>query len=255
MNHTILPIRAFNDNYIWLIIKPQMKTVTCIDPGDAAPVLMFLEAHQLKLTHILITHHHFDHTGGVATLKSSYPEALVIGPYDERITGISRQVKENDKVDIEQLPSSFDVIETPGHTSTHICFYHQEMALLFSGDTLFSAGCGRLFEGTPQEMLASLEKLSQLPDKTTVYCAHEYTHANLRFAATIEPRNKTIQAELHNTQHATLTLPSTMAKEKNINPFLRCGEISVIEKAKEYEKTELSKIAVFRVIRELKDRF
>lgn len=255
MNHTIEPLQAFNDNYIWLISKPQKKEVVCIDPGDASPVLTYLTKHQLSLSHILITHHHFDHIGGLSTLKSHYPTAETYGPLDSRIPHLDHIVKEGDIFDIDSIKLSARVIETPGHTKTHICFYLSEIDALFCGDTLFSAGCGRLFEGSAEEMTSSLNKLTQLPPQTKIFCAHEYTLNNLQFAHQIEPNNQLIIDALKVLKPNTLSLPSSLKKELKINPFLRCEQSVVMEKAREHDKEVKSQVDTFRVIRKLKDNF
>lgn len=212
----ILPI--LTDNYAYIIEESGKAMVA--DPGEAAPVIRFLEQNALTLTHILCTHHHGDHVGGVMELKAK-TNAAVIGPAKERIEGVDILVKHGDHVE------GFEVIETPGHTLGHVCYYAP--GILFSGDTLFSMGCGRLFEGTPTDMWASLQKLSNLPDDTHVYCGHEYTQSNGRFCLSIEPDNSDIVlrmaevAELRSSGKPTL--PVTLGTEKSTNLFLRAGSV------------------------------
>lgn len=255
MLEIILPIPAFNDNYIWLIKKPNHDKVVCIDPGEAEPVLSYLKSEQLTLSHILITHHHFDHIGGVPTLKSHFPDLVTYGPIDPRISKLDHIVKEGDQFEIKHLDLKLTVIETPGHTKTHICFHIPSIKALFCGDTLFSAGCGRLFEGTPEDMASSLKKLSALPKDTRVFCAHEYTRQNLMFADTIEPGNQDVIKALNALAPDSLSLPSTLEKEFKINPFLRCDKHKIIETARQHDNTIKNETDTFRVIRKLKDNF
>lgn len=255
MQYTIFPIPAFNDNYIWLIIKPQQREVICIDPGDAAPVIDYLELNKLTIVQILITHHHFDHAGGIIELKTRYPDTVVTGPNDRRISLLDNHVKEGDRVAMEHFPFAFEVIETPGHTRTHICFYSSDLGALFSGDTLFSAGCGRLFEGSAAQMIHSLNKLRSLPNDTKVYCGHEYTLNNLKFAQTIEPTNQLIKDTLIKLSPNQLSLPSTLKMERAMNPFLRWDNEIVRNKAKSIDPTIMNDADIFRVIRRLKDEF
>jgi len=217
----ITEVNAFSDNYIWLL--EQEATLTCVDPGDAAPVLQALKQYNKALTHILITHHHKDHIGGIKALKEAYPTCTVIGP--ESVQHLADKcVQHHDLITIEDM--TFQVIATPGHTLDHLCYYHPKA--LFCGDTLFSAGCGRLFEGTPDIMWQSLSLLKALPAETPVYCAHEYTQANVDFARSIEPNNSALRT--YSTWVASqrkqnqCTLPSSIAQECAINPFMRADE-------------------------------
>ena len=219
-------IPAFKDNYIWLLTRGQRAFV--VDPGDAAPVCSRLQADGLTLEGILITHHHADHQGGVAELQARWP-AGVYAPGNESITGCTRPLRGGERIDV--LGQTFDVMAVPGHTSGHLAYYAP--GLLFCGDTLFGAGCGRLFEGTPAQMSASLDRIAALPDDTLIYCAHEYTEMNLRFALAVEPDNPALRARVAKVaaQRAAglPSVPSTLAEEKATNPFLRCGEAAVIE--------------------------
>ncbi|MCD5992650.1 hydroxyacylglutathione hydrolase [Pseudomonas sp. CDFA 602] len=251
---------AFNDNYIWLLQDLSTRQCAVVDPGDAKPVLDWLAQNpDHRLTDILITHHHNDHVGGVVQLKKA-TQARVSGPADENIP--ERDVALADLEEISVLGMTFTVHAVPGHTLGHIAFYHDEATtpLLFSGDTLFAAGCGRLFEGTPEQMHESLQRLNRFADNTQVYCAHEYTLSNLRFAQAVEPDNTDIAHRLAEVtrwrNENRISLPSTMALERLTNPFLRTHETSVKEKADERSGHEnTSQTAVFATLRAWKDKF
>lgn len=255
-------INAFSDNYIWLITHPDSYGAFIVDPGDAAPVRKVLEARQLQLAGILVTHHHADHTGGVAELTET-GNITVYGPANSAIKGITHALHDQDHVTI--LGHEFSVLSVPGHTLDHIAYFHHgDQPVLFCGDTLFSAGCGRLFEGTPRQMSESLNKFKQLPDKTKVYCAHEYTSGNLKFAQAVEPKNKIIRDYIEEVnalrQAEKATIPSSIEREKQINPFLRTEHPDVVSAAKkrgpDQSLTENSVCHdVLRVIREWKDNF
>jgi hydroxyacylglutathione hydrolase len=252
----ISALPAFTDNYIWLLQDPDTRRCAVVDPGDAAPVQAWLAANpEWVLSDILITHHHHDHVGGVEQLKKA-TDAKVYGPASETIPGRDVALKDNDRVTV--LGCDFDVIEIPGHTLGHIAYYHQ--GLLFCGDTLFAAGCGRLFEGTPEQMYTSLTRLAALPEETQVFCAHEYTLSNLRFAIAVEPGNQDTVERLANVtqqrEAGIITLPSTLALEKRTNPFLRTGETSVKEKVDERNGPHnRAPSAVFAALRAWKDKF
>lgn len=229
----ISALPAFTDNYIWLLQDHSTQRCAVVDPGDAAPVRAWLDAHPgWTLSDILITHHHHDHVGGVESLKSA-TNATVYGPASENIP--ARDIALGDNASITVLGLDFDVHAVPGHTLGHIAYYHR--GLLFCGDTLFAAGCGRLFEGTPEQMHQSLSRLAALPEDTLVYCTHEYTLSNLKFAAAVEPGNPDVAARLEKVaeqrNQGVMTLPSTLALEKLTNPFLRTAETSVKQKADE----------------------
>ncbi|MBK1679174.1 hydroxyacylglutathione hydrolase [Rhodocyclus tenuis] len=228
-----IAIPAFADNYIWLL--RQGSSALVVDPGDAAPVLAFLRREGLRLAAILVTHHHADHQGGIAGLLAASREAgvepAVFGPAAESITALSEPLRGGETIRSEAMGIDFRVLAVPGHTRGHLAYYRPGQ--LFCGDTLFGAGCGRLFEGTASQMAASLATLAALPDATGVYCAHEYTAANLRFAAVVEPGNACVQeriAEVTALRAAgQASVPSSLALEKASNPFLRCGEPEVID--------------------------
>ncbi len=253
----IEPIAAFTDNYIWCLHNNAVAWI--VDPGDAAPVQAFLAARELDLQGILITHHHPDHTGGIDELRNSFPNAVVYGPHNSPITSFDTRVKEGDTV--AALGHQFGVLEIPGHTLDHIAYFAADTTppTLFCGDTLFAAGCGRMFEGTAPQMFASLQKLAQLPGPTAMYCGHEYTQSNLRFAQAVEPDNVAVQqrtieiAALRATNQPTL--PSTLALELSTNPFLRCQTSTVLHAATEHGLQNENLAAVFATIRSWKDQF
>lgn len=249
---------AFTDNYLWLLQDPVHRRCAVVDPGDAAPVLAWLKAHpDWQLSDILITHHHLDHTGGAEALKRT-TGARVLGPARELIPGRDQALVDGDSVEV--LGLAFQVLEVPGHTLGHIAYYQAQQALLFCGDTLFAGGCGRLFEGTPAQMFDSLSRLAALPAATRVYCTHEYTLGNLRFAQAVEPQNPAIAQRLAEVTQwraaGRISLPSTLALERLTNPFLRCAETAVQSKIAE-RNGERSRTPpeVFADLRAWKDQF
>jgi hydroxyacylglutathione hydrolase len=249
----IVPVSAFTDNYIW-VIHDQYHAVV-VDPGEAKPVLNFLQQKNLKLIAILNTHHHNDHVGGNLALLKQFP-VPVYGPASESISTVTHCLTEGDSVYLAELSLGLSILDIPGHTAGHIAYYGAN--LLFCGDTLFACGCGRLFEGTAQQMYISLNKLASLPDKTAVYCGHEYTLANINFAKLVEPGNQTLsqlQVSAKKQRKSNLpTLPSTIVMEKTCNPFLRCNQSEVIHSASNYiGKTLTDPVSVFAAIREWKD--
>jgi hydroxyacylglutathione hydrolase len=255
----VTTVPAFADNYLWLIhgAGAASRGVAVVDPGDAAPVLRALDQRGLVLDAILATHHHADHIGGVAELLRHFP-VPVFGPAGENIPGRTVALAEGAEVVLPRLNLKFRVFDVPGHTAGHIAYYGH--GALFCGDTLFSGGCGRLFEGTPAQMLASLEKLARLPAETRVYCGHEYTAANLRFAAMVEPDNGGVRdyaAEVATLRaRSTPTIPSTLGLEMRINPFLRSRLPAVRAAASAHAGRALKgDDEVFGVIREWKNGF
>lgn len=250
---TVKPIPAFSDNYIWFI---ELDNGECavVDPGDARPVEQYLNQQGRTLSYILLTHHHHDHIGGVAALLEQFP-AVVYGPEDARLQRDTIYVGEGDVAIVQN--HEFQVFEIPGHTSSHIAFYGA--GCLFSGDTLFSVGCGRLFEGTPAQMQDSLDKLAALPADTLVYCGHEYTSNNCAFALQVEPDNRALQARASEAARLRaenkVTLPSTIGSELETNPFMRSREQSVIAAARKRSKSLQNPGQVLAVIRDWKDHF
>ena len=255
MRITALP--AFDDNYIWLLRAPGSSGAAVVDPGDEAPVLDALAREGLTLTAILVTHHHGDHTGGIADLAAAYPAALVAGPRDARIRGLTVEVREGDLLDIPGFRQAFQVLEVPGHTASHVAYLGE--GALFCGDTLFAGGCGRVFDGTFAQLSASLRRIAALPPETLIYCAHEYTLANLGFAKWVEPDSAVLaerQREARRLRAAGLpTVPSRLDLELATNPFLRTGEPRVIAAAEGFAGRRLQGHAeVFTALRQWKDR-
>ena len=254
----VSPVRAFSDNYLWLIRAPrERRAAVVVDPGDPQPVEAALATAGLALRAILVTHHHPDHVGGVQALVARHG-AQVFGPARETLPCEFRPLDDGDSVSLADLGLDFRVMAVPGHTLGHVA-YHGHGAL-FCGDTLFSAGCGRLFEGTAAQMLDSLDRIAALPDDTRVYCAHEYTLSNLRFAAAVEPGNAdvldTLEAVRELRARDGITLPTTLGRERRINPFLRCREPAVRAAAQARSGKRLAGPAeVFAVIRSWKDGF
>jgi len=253
----VTAIPAFADNYLWLIHDQQHAAV--VDPGDAAPIETALRSLGLKLNAILLTHHHADHAGGVEELLAQW-SAPVYGPAGENIQGVSRPLHEGDRVDLTALGLQLSVLDVPGHTAGHIAYVAAEQHWLFCGDTLFAGGCGRLFEGTPAQMTHSLAKLAALPDDTLLYCAHEYTLSNLRFAVAAEPDNADLASRLALAQQMRSrgepTVPSTLGLEKRTNPFLRYREPSVLQTMRANGRLNSDDpVAAFAALREWKNSF
>ena len=257
----LVPLRALADNYIWLLRRGRHAAV--IDPGAAKPVLDYLQQQGLELLAILITHHHQDHTAGLPELRARYPQARSYGPAHDDIACLDVRLQDGDQVDLPLLASCFTALHVPGHTLGHMAYHDPDLrgtGVLLAGDTLFSAGCGRVFEGTPAQMQASLARLRALPASTRLYCAHEYTAANLRFAAAIEPDNPDVQAHMAKVAELTAahlpSLPSSLALERRINPMLRWDEPAVIAAASRRQQATCHGDAeVFTAIRRWKDEF
>lgn len=257
---TVLAVPAFNDNYLWLIHDGVHAAV--VDPGDAAPILAALAAHHLTLTAILLTHRHADHIGGVPALLE-HADVPVFGPRDEPIPVITVPLTEGAVVDVPGLDLRLTVLDVPGHTSGHIAYVYEHGGVrwLFSGDTIFAAGCGRLFDGTAAQLHASLTRLAMLPDDTLVYCAHEYTLANLRFAAAVEPGNaalmRRIDVETAKRAAGLATVPTTIGLEKSTNPFLRTNEPAIVAKLRHAGKlaSDTSPETTFTALRLWKNTF
>jgi hydroxyacylglutathione hydrolase len=251
----IMPLRAFQDNYIWLLAHGRHAVV--VDPGDAGPVFSYLKQNDLSLCGILITHHHHDHIGGVQALleQSNIP---VYAPNNETFSFIYQPVAEGDTINLPQLETTLEVLDVPGHTALHVAYYGVNS--LFCGDTLFGCGCGRIFDGSCQQLYHSLQKLASLPDRTKVYCAHEYTLANLRFARMIDPGNAELaareQADNALVAQGLPTLPSTLALEKATNPFLRCDSAAIQQTARQINPDAAHSAEItFCTIRELKNLY
>ncbi|MGR5361166.1 hydroxyacylglutathione hydrolase [Vibrio mediterranei] len=249
----IKSIPAFNDNYIWLI-KNNQNLCAVVDPGDAEPVIEYLEANQLELVTILITHHHWDHTGGIEKLVERYPTITVLGPENSNIGQLTHHVSEGHRINL--FNEEFLVLNLPGHTLDHIGYVGD--GKLFCGDVLFSAGCGRIFEGTPEQMYNSLQKLTLLPEETEVYCTHEYTLSNLAFAMAVEPHNEFLHEYRDGANQKRAkgfpTLPTTISIEKRINPFLRTTQQEVVSSVAN-RTVNNDPLSTFTALREWKNEF
>ena len=259
-NLHIHPIPAFSDNYIWCLHNQQLAVV--VDPGDAGPVQRYLQQQGLQLAGILVTHHHPDHIAGINTLVENWPGIPVWGPAQERIPALTQPLQQGDRIKPPVGPE-LDVIEVPGHTLGHIAYYSANDGtgpVLFCGDTLFSSGCGRLFEGTPEQMFHSLGLFRRLPAATRIFCTHEYTLSNLKFALAVEPDNQDIQqrkADVEQLRAGQLpSLPSTLALELKVNPFLRTDQADVIEAvSRNCGARPASEAQTFARLRAWKDHF
>lgn len=238
----MIPIPAFKDNYIWLITDSDKRYGVLVDPGDAKPVLDFLTQSHIQPLAILVTHHHWDHSQGVPAITEKYPVPVYASVSDLK------------KISLPEINLNLEIFSIPGHTMDHVAYYGGGM--LFCGDTLFASGCGRLFEGTAEQMYHSLSKLAALPNETLVYCGHEYTLNNLRFAKIVEPENEDITRRYEQTKQMKITLPSQIGLEKKTNPFLRCHTPSVIAAAEHHAGHHLtSAVDVFRELRSWKNLF
>lgn len=251
----VLGLPAFADNYIWALRRG--AHVAVVDPGEEQPVLDYLAATGARLCAILATHHHRDHVGGIEAIRAVHP-VPVFGPAAEAIAGVDHPLADGDRVALPELDLEFEVLAVPGHTRGHLAYYRRGM--LFCGDTLFGAGCGRLFEGTPATMFASLSRLAALPEDTQVYCAHEYTLSNLKFAAAVEPGSAAVKARTEMTAKLRVdgrpSVPSSLATELATNPFLRWSAPDVVAAAQRHlGRAPHGPAEVFAAIRDWKDRF
>ena len=252
---SIKPIKALSDNYIWLVTTNEGSIV--IDPGESKQIIDLIKSNEIDLEGILITHHHYDHTNGIEEILK-YKKTEVYGPKNN-INSITKRVKQNDVFNLIGL--KFEVIETPGHTLDHIAFYcfKDGKSILFCGDTLFSGGCGRVFEGTYSQMYESLKKLSKLPEDTQIFCGHEYTSSNLQFACAVEPNNQFIKKYneeiFEKTKNGVPSLPSSLKIEQMINPFIRCNEENLIDNINKKFGEVSSEIEIFSTLRKWKDDF
>ncbi len=248
-------IEAFTDNYIWLVTTNEGSIV--IDPGESSNVINYLDNNQLDLKAIFITHHHFDHTGGVDEITSYYP-VDVFGP-NNNVETINKRLKDGDRVNV--IGIDFEIIEIPGHTLDHIAYFSENNGnpILFCGDTLFAAGCGRVFEGTFEQMYESIIKLKNLPINTKIYCGHEYTLSNLEFAKEAEPFNQDTLSRYNNVlklrEKGTPSIPSLLSTELKTNPFLRCDNKEVQENISTKFKTTKESKGIFKALRLWKDNF
>jgi len=256
----IVPVPAFQDNYLWLLQRKAQAVA--VDPGDAAPIEAALERLGASLAAIVLTHHHADHMGGVAALTKARPGLVVYGPAREAIVGVTHPLSGGDRIRLASIDVDFEVIEVPGHTRGHIAYYGQTDGVhrVFCGDTLFGCGCGRLFEGTAEQMQRSLARLAALPGETLAYCAHEYTLSNIRFALAVEPENAALQARARadaaQRERALPTVPFTIELERSTNPFLRWDSAAVKRAADARVADSSSTHAkTFATIRAWKDRF
>ena len=223
------PIEAFQDNYIWLIHNDQNSII--VDPGDAEPVINALERKNLNLVAILITHHHADHIGGVMALQEKYPHIKIFAPQKDKYEFVNISLKNGDEINIPELQINYKIIEIPGHTQGHIAYYGMEN--LFCGDTLFAGGCGKIFDGTHEQMYNSLKKISALPKDTKIYCAHEYTKKNITFALSLDPDDTNLKLRKESLSNVTNTIPSSLEEELKTNPFLKCTSLEAFKRLRD----------------------
>ena len=257
MSHNIFPVPAFNDNYIWTIVHPEKHMAVIIDPGQAKPVLDLLEKQNLNVAAILLTHHHWDHINGVEGILQKCP-APVYGPAKSFLPFCNRPVVGGETITIPEAELHFNVLEIPGHTLDHVAY--QGHKWIYTGDTLFSGGCGRIFEGSPDQFYNSLQKLASLDPETQIYCGHEYTAKNLKFAEVVEPDNPKLKQRIIETYYKVNqnqpTLPSNIQIELDTNPFLRCNQATIQQRVEEYVGYAITDVlAVFVALRYWKDKF
>ncbi|WP_028356859.1 hydroxyacylglutathione hydrolase [Brackiella oedipodis] len=259
-NYKVFPLPAFSDNYIWII--QQADKIIVVDPGQAEPVLNLIQEQYLQLQAILITHHHADHTGGLSALLQAF-SVPVFGPRHEAIQGVDHLLEEGDRFELMLGDLRISVLDVPAHTAGHIAYFAQPQGQdpwLFCGDTLFASGCGRLFEGDSRQMLQSLEKFKNLPQNTKVFCAHEYTLSNIKWALAVEPHNAALQAWSTRAQalrdQGQATIPTTIQHELQCNPFMRTEQPAVIRSASDYAQQDLQEpVQVLATLREWKNNF
>ena len=223
------PIEAFQDNYIWLIHNDQNSVI--VDPGDAGPVISALERKNLNLVAILITHHHADHIGGVMELQEKYPHIKIFAPQKDKYDFVNISLKNGDEINIPELQINYKIIEIPGHTRGHIAYYDKKN--LFCGDTLFACGCGKIFDGTHEQMYNSLKKISALPKDTKIYCAHEYTKKNITFALSLDPDDTNLKLRKALVSNMKNTIPSSLEEELKTNPFLKCTSLEAFKRLRD----------------------
>lgn len=252
----VIALNALHDNYIWIIHGTDQSRIIVVDPGDAQPVLTYIKKHNLTLDGILLTHHHRDHSGGITTLLTHYPHIPVYSSEIDKVPGVTHYIIEGQEIFFPNLNAPINILDIPGHTHGHVAFIYKNA--LFSGDTLFSVGSGKIFEGTATQMYHSLNKLKQLPKNTLIYCGHEYTLANIAFAQIVEPNNQALEQrkkQVQNLRKQNLpTLPVTLDTELQTNPFLRCETPSVIASVQAHVKQSLdSPVAVLLELRKWKN--
>ncbi len=223
------PIEAFQDNYIWLIHNDQNSII--VDPGDAGPVISALERKNLNLVAILITHHHADHIGGVIALQEKYPHIKIFAPQKDKYDFVNISLKNGDEINSPELQINYKIIEIPGHTRGHIAYYDKKN--LFCGDTLFACGCGKIFDGTHEQMYNSLKKISALPKDTKIYCAHEYTKKNISFALSLDPDDTNLKLRKALVSNIKNTIPSSLEEELKTNPFLKCTSLEAFKRLRD----------------------
>ncbi len=253
----IFTLNALSDNYIWVLHGVNSSHVIVFDPSEADPVLNYLQKNNLTLDGILLTHKHWDHTGGVKTLLKHFPTIPVYASKTDQVEGVTKFISESDEIVFENLTSPIKILDIPGHTLGHVAYIYENA--LFCGDTLFSVGMGKIFEGTPTQMYNALAKIKKLPQETLIYCAHEYTLANIKFAQNIDPNNKTLElrkSEVENLRKNNLpSLPVSLNIELKTNPFLRCEEPSILAALKNKGYTGNDPVSALLFLRELKNKF